>query len=180
MRLAPLFFCFACSQDVVLQFPFQGDDRAMLLLAEQNNTLDLYAVDVTTRAQMPILAEYTEFEAAPLQLTALFFPESLADLGLTPGRITPVERGGPLPDPGRIEARLVRDTAPEPWQRLDDLPGRFLALKIPRDTPCRRLTVDRRDDFPSQFDSILASRSSMVGPRRFSSPMAPSAAPINF
>jgi hypothetical protein len=107
-----------------------------LINIERADRTELWAVDASQRASMPVLQTIEDEDT--LRVTVLFYARPLSALALEPGRVNTVAEGRALP---ANTSRVLRmENAGEPsstWAELDELPPELAAIRIPGGEGCR-------------------------------------------
>lgn len=131
----------ACALDpIVLEVPFQAGDRAAIVVVEEGPRVDVFAIDVAARDATPVLRSITDFAGEPeLHVSAFFYGETLAELGLTAGRVEPPADGAAsqgLPPYDRARETIVSFDGARPWAELRALDSVLSMLRLPAPDPC--------------------------------------------
>lgn len=87
----------ACSSDpspaLRLELPIAANHRAAVIAIERKDELEAYAQEITAQQLEPLTAS---LEGEPT-VTVLLYTQTLAELFITPGRLTPAQNGAALP-----------------------------------------------------------------------------------
>lgn len=161
--------CAEAEHTLALELPPHEDASAIIVGLEARRTLELHALDATTRS-LPIVFD-TRGAGREARLWALYYHEPLEALGLEAGPLVEVEGGRTLPDEDRRLSTLVAlDTLPTPvWADASERSPALASFEIAAaPTACPELEaelfgVDSPSHAPTLFFERLDDTRALLG-----------------
>lgn len=123
----------------VVHVPFPEGFQSAVVAIEGDQIFDLYAIDAAARGDVPLVRQVGGFDGrVPVDVTVLYYPETLAQLFLTPGHLKLLSdpgTGRPVPQPAAVQHARVTTSGVGSFAPAAALDPAINAARIP--SPCR-------------------------------------------
>lgn len=154
-----------------LEVPIEDGDRALLVLLDRSSGPEVYAIDLLSDpSKQNVRADYTARDGERIHVVAFLYQRSVAELGLTAGRLTLSDSPTalPLPTADRGWVADVQGQEAPAWTLLTGIDPIAARIKIPRTSNCADFNLETFTLTSTGGGSFLvktSSRDALVGTR---------------